>query len=70
MKFLISRYKKTIQNTGIFLLLLAEIIIGTCIGTTSPFSFGRFSCTILSQNNADLPCLRLSCFEHKNTNII
>ena len=43
MKFLISRYKKTTQNTGIFLLLLVEIIIGTCIGTTSPFSFGRFS---------------------------
>ena len=28
MKFLNSRYKKTIQNTGIFLLLLAEISIG------------------------------------------
>jgi hypothetical protein len=70
MKFLISRYKKTIQNTGIFLLLLAEIIIGTCIGTTSPFSFGRFSCTILSQNIVDFPCLRLSYFGHKITNII
>ncbi len=70
MKFLISRYKKTIQNTGIFLLLLAEILIGTFIGTTSPFSFGRFSCTILSQNIVDFPCLRLSYFGHKITNKI